>query len=393
MATPTRPAARFPAATVLRRILACGFFIATLTGLAVIVVGNAAIARATGPSWKVVVSPDALGAGTMLRAAAAVPGAKQVWAVGGTEKGQTVTALLSGGHWALVPSPSQGRGDRLDAVSAYSTSFAAAVGYHVNKFGLWQPLALIWNGSSWQTTKLASKPHRNLALEVVAATSPTSAWTLANGRLYQWDGTAWRSAALPHIEGATGERLTVLARVPGTSRLVALGHATVNGSGYRFVATDDDGVWTVTDAPAAVKPVGRMAATSAGFWGVGAVRYTDPGGPSGLLPYVANWAGGASWTGQTLGLYPGTIASYLTNATTVPGSADVWAVGSADFQDADGEGLFEHWDGTSWTAGLPPDVDPHDGAYTVVAGIAALGPQNLWAVGWTESGTLILHYS
>ena len=87
----------------------------------------------------------------MLRAAAAVPGEKQVWAVGGTEKGQTVTALLSGGHWALVPSPSQGRGDRLDAVSAYSTSFAAAVGYHVNKFGLWQPLALIWNGSSWQT--------------------------------------------------------------------------------------------------------------------------------------------------------------------------------------------------------------------------------------------------
>src|SRR5205823_6918711 len=69
---------------------------------------------------------------------------------------------------------------------------------------------------------------------------------------------------------------------------------------------------------------------------------------------------------------------------------DVWAVGF------DGNGtLTEHWNGTKWQVVLTPKVGTKD----VLAGVTAISPGDIWAVGYSyihENGsdrqTLALHW-
>jgi len=71
---------------------------------------------------------------------------------------------------------------------------------------------------------------------------------------------------------------------------------------------------------------------------------------------------------------------------------DIWAVGS--LVSAGGEilnFLFEHWDGTSWTATSIPTND------AFLFGVSADAPNDAWAVGFTgpendSSRTLAIHY-
>jgi hypothetical protein len=45
--------------------------------------------------------------------------------------------------------------------------------------------------------------------------------------------------------------------------------------------------------------------------------------------------------------------------------------------------LVEHWDGTRWKLIPTPDVGAGDG---FLSGVAAVGPGDVWAVGWTAHG-------
>ena len=62
---------------------------------------------------------------------------------------------------------------------------------------------------------------------------------------------------------------------------------------------------------------------------------------------------------------------------------DAWAVGSKgqpSFRDR--QVVAEHWDGTSWTASPAPDASFND----VLAGVSALKPNDVWAVGSYSTG-------
>jgi hypothetical protein len=61
---------------------------------------------------------------------------------------------------------------------------------------------------------------------------------------------------------------------------------------------------------------------------------------------------------------------------------DIWAVGN--YQDGDGyqHTLTEHWNGSAWTVVSSPDPGAHNNR---LFGVAALAPDNAWAVGWQAS--------
>lgn len=63
-------------------------------------------------------------------------------------------------------------------------------------------------------------------------------------------------------------------------------------------------------------------------------------------------------------------------------SADAWAVGhSFDASRSADQALVEHWDGTRWSIVPTPDTGT---GYEALSGIAAVGPKDIWAVGYTS---------
>ena len=91
---------------------------------------------------------------------------------------------------------------------------------------------------------------------------------------------------------------------------------------------------------------------------------------------------------------PGTNIQSLLSITALS-STDAWAVGFAGYVDSHGmfaeSPLIEHWDGSSWS------ISGGHMGQGVLAGVAAVGPNDVWAVGHRgmdplEIRPLIVHY-
>jgi hypothetical protein len=100
------------------------------------------------------------------------------------------------------------------------------------------------------------------------------------------------------------------------------------------------------------------------------------------------------WDGTQWRLFPGPVfatgdESSLVTMTAISAD-DIWAVGWLLSDSGEKENLlFEHWDGTSWTATAGP------GAYPL--GISADATNDVWVVGYSEPEidqfqTLVVHY-
>jgi hypothetical protein len=75
-------------------------------------------------------------------------------------------------------------------------------------------------------------------------------------------------------------------------------------------------------------------------------------------------------------------------------TSDVWAVGKTRAASGVGMTLAEHWDGTAWTVVSTPNPDNNG---NILAGVAAIAPNDAWAVGYAfdASGggeTLAFHW-
>jgi hypothetical protein len=89
---------------------------------------------------------------------------------------------------------------------------------------------------------------------------------------------------------------------------------------------------------------------------------------------VEHWDGSsAGWT-IVPSPNPLVLNSYL-YGVAASGPNDVWAVGGTDQSGPPYHSLVEHWDGTSWSIVFPASFPG------VLYGVVALGPNNVWAVG------------
>jgi hypothetical protein len=138
--------------------------------------------------------------------------------------------------------------------------------------------------------------------------------------------------------------------------------------------------WSVSPVPSPGSG-GRLADVSAGasddVWAVGA---------AGTAPLVEHWDG-LRWRIVSSPRLP--ASARLDGVTTVPRSATVWAVGVRPVQPAGAYGtLVERWSGHRWHLVSSPNyANGVSGPSSGLAGVAALGDGNVWAVGGGSTTT------
>jgi hypothetical protein len=104
-------------------------------------------------------------------------------------------------HWdgivlSLVPSPNapQGGNNELYAVDALAGNDVWAVGT-----GFYRPLALHWDGQSWNIQAFPTQPLGDYVLNDVVALAPNNIWAVgkntAQAITFHWDGSSWHDAS------------------------------------------------------------------------------------------------------------------------------------------------------------------------------------------------------
>ncbi len=131
--------------------------------------------------------------------------------------------------------------------------------------------------------------------------------------------------------------------------------------------------------------LGVVAVTATEAWAVGGIGI--PGSPTAVA--IQRWDG-TTWTAVE-GPSPGTSANELLSVDA-SGPNDVWAVGRTSSGSGD-DPLVVHLDGTEWTqVEVPEEIDG------VLTGVAAIAPTDVWAVGYVGDPAasleraLVLHW-
>jgi hypothetical protein len=272
-----------------------------------------------GPAWQVITSPN-VSPYDELHSVAAQSDA-DVWAVGHSSNGRTLTEHWDGIAWSVVPSPNRGSGDsELLSVSAISAADVWAVGDSVSD-SVHVALTEHWDGRAWTVVPSPNIGTDPNYLNAVAAVSSSDVWAVGyyfNGTTRRtltehWNGSAWNIVQSGNV---------------GTGNNVLSGVSAASGND----------VWAVGDTP-----------------------------DHELIEH---------WNGTEWSVVPGPQARGL-YAVAALSSTDVWAVGSADPVSFGTSTLTEHWDGTAWSVVPSSDVDQFNTLYS----ISAVSSNDIWAVG------------
>jgi hypothetical protein len=109
------------------------------------------------------------------------------------------------------------------------------------------------------------------------------------------------------------------------------------------------------------------------------------------------------WDGSTCTAISPAGSAVSLSAVAGVATTDVWAVGNApDATDGLYNAVTEHWDGSAWSIVPAPNgsTNPNGKTASQMVSVAAVSPNNVWAVGWTSTsvnfnsfqGTLIEHW-
>jgi hypothetical protein len=329
----------------LRPFLAIGMILAAVP---------AAVAGQELPPWGVVASPNQGDLDNALKGIGGVA-ANDLWAVGEYNPGVPPTATgrrtliehWDGTQWSIVPSPNP-----------------------------------TWPGLDYAT------------LEDVVALSPTSAWAVGysqdfaslrlNTLIMRWDGTQWTIVPSPNPAGLDQPNQLFGVAAESAQSLWAVGMTGLY---------PDDAPLILHRVPGArrwkVVPNNCSSPQSFGYKGLNAILAVAPNDL-----WAAGDAALCHYDGQGWTIVPSPqprpefqeIAYPLLDLSGT-GPNDVWAVGARiidNGQFTEWSTLIEHWDGTEWTAFYLPGE--------FMSGVAAVAPDDVWALGTDGALPLILHY-
>jgi hypothetical protein len=232
----------------------------------------------------------------------------------------------------------------------------------------------------------------NNALQAVAASSPSDIWAVGQTAIH-FDGTQWTAFATPEIHGDNTSYLDGVVDISPTEAwaagIVGIGTATPNQVIERWNGT----AWSVFPGPSFAsgdEPAiyGMTATSGTDIWAVGSLLTSEQ-----LLAALFEHWDGTAWT-ATAGPFHGFFRGVSADA-----SNDIWAVGYSGLNFVT---FSEHYDGTGWTLVRTPDVGSGP---NVLNGVVALAPNDVWAVGYSTASqkpppgqydvptkTLIEHY-
>jgi len=294
------------------------------------------------------------------------------------------------GDWDLVPTPNVGdRVNRLRSVTALSANDTWSVGLWRDASGVFGPLAMRWNGTTWSQTSLPDTSHLGALPETegVEAASNGDVWVV--GKVFTGYPTdnrplvlRWRGGSWDYVQTVTLRPQTVYPFGPrgGLAYDVdaltgddiwAVGQAQGFGVGATTVPMAlhwDGSRWTDVDVPPLANrhhSLNDLVAISHNdVWAVGDYR-NEPGA---FHAVTYHWNGSA-WSHVDSPIEHMAGDSGLDDVVAT-GPNDVWAIGGV----LQGGVVLMHWDGSQWSLAQPP---PNSGG-----SLAAVGPNDLWASGW-----------
>jgi hypothetical protein len=303
--------------------------------------------------WQAQAPPLPYGAVSSTLGAVSCPSGTFCLAVGDYTESPSGTVALTetwhGTNWidGVIPN---GSTTNLTGVSCKSATACTAVGNSSTASGL-VPMAAGWNGTSWTEQDLPLPSGMTLG-EMYNVSCATATSCLAVGTAVSsssqtepvaelWNGTSWTVSVIPGLAGSA---------VEGVSCWSATGCMTVGeGTSSSVSASWNGSTWTVrtTHDPAASSydNLGSVSCRSASF--CMAVGLYDSA--SHQYAMSQSWNGSA-WTLSPVASLPSTTASGL-NQVSCSAATSCMAVG-VDVK----TGVFstfplaEQWNGTSWTA-------------------------------------------
>jgi hypothetical protein len=304
----------------------------------------------------------------------------------GQAPGVGATAATSAGDciWTDVPSPDTGAPhNAFYGVAALSSSNVWAVGSY-DVFGISGPKQLIahWNGMSWGQASTPSLATSDL--KAISALGPSDIWTAGgaggNTLAEHWNGSSWSVVSTPNP--GNFNRFFGIAAV-SSQEAWAVGQFNSSGLAETLVQRWNGSNWSIVPSPSVPNQHNQLNAIAAvpgsnELWAVGSA------GPSQVI---------LRWNGAQWSLVPSPNPGINPNLTGVVALSanDVWAVGFTG-SSIGVETLIEHWNGSTWSVVASPNPSSSDNHLMAVA---AVGPNDVWAVGdYNGSGgrTLMLHW-
>jgi hypothetical protein len=210
----------------------------------------------------------------------------------------------------------------------------------------------------------------------------------------------WTVVPTPNPSAASDRLNGVAARTATDAWAVgSFTGADADAEGQQMLTVRWDGrQWRQVPAPAVLHQDETLNAVSASSaddaWAVGTTRIVSAAGRS---PLAVHW-NGTAWTIVPTPNSSGSSKSMF-NGVAALGPDDAWAVGRGK----DAHALVEHWNGTAWTVVPVPAPTVPPGwtfASAALTGVSARTATDIWAVGSvtanrsgsTQTRTLALHY-
>ncbi len=223
-----------------------------------------------------------------------------------------------------------------------------------------------------QTPNIRPFPFHS-ELDAVSASSASDIWAVGQSGVH-FDGQKWTAFALPDIAGDLTSQLSGVADL-APDNVWGVGDININQQNPNQIIEHFDGTkWSVSPGPPfqpSDQPSleGLTAISATDMWAGGSILTTIGGFPE-AFPLFEHFDG-TSWTAtideSNLNSFMFGISAQATN--------DVWAVGTV----ALGATFVEHYDGTAWSVVASPS--PGQGQNTLL-GVTALAPNDAWAVGF-----------
>ena len=276
------------------------------------------------------------------------------------------------------PNPSAERNWLVD-VSGSSPSDVWAVGSYWDETHQRRTLVMRWDGSRWTVVPSQNVAGYESLFNGVTVVSPSEAWAVGSaldtsfsGRtlIQRWDGRSWTIVPSPNpSERGVGSNLLSVAAASSTN-VWAVGDVDTGDFVMGTLAERWDGAsWRAVESPTVQEGalLDDVAVDGSGAaWAVGWQQASET-----LQPLAMRWTG-SRWDMVDAPSVEAVTADFA--GVAMLGPDDVWAVGGRDTHT-----LAAHWDGTSWT--LKPSANPGRVTNTLVDVAEVPGTGCLWAVG------------
>jgi hypothetical protein len=224
------------------------------------------------------------------------------------------------------------------------------------------------------TFRVVPTPNVNSNSELFAASasSPNDIWAVGQSTIH-FDGTTWTAFPAPMIKGDNNSFLQGVVVISPTLAWAA-GNVTDGARPGQLIEQWNGTQWSLFPGPKFDKKdranVFAMTSSSANdVWAIGSLVNLGTGLVS---PLFEHW-NGTAWTATT-----GESNNQILFGASADAANDAWAVG---FNGSDKiETSAMHWNGTNWKSVATPNVG--EGANKLNA-VLALAPNDVWAVGFS----------